>query len=194
VKYNTYAHMANGIWSSGRTTGRGGMDARRLDIKDATGHWAGEVYEGEMTHGRYYSEDELWENYTHLIRQITPVAEEAGVRIGIHPDDPPVYGLGGIPRCMFGNFAGYQKAIGDGDCQQSQHWRLFVHWLLVRRGRNWHGQWRGRRHQTFCRPKPALQSSFSQRVQPHAGAMDGTSGFFNCNKAERLLGWQHQEN
>ena len=31
--------------------------------------------------------------------------------IGIHPDDPPVYALGGIPRCIFGTFAGYQRAL-----------------------------------------------------------------------------------
>ncbi|MGA1199534.1 MAG: mannonate dehydratase, partial [Candidatus Latescibacterota bacterium] len=30
IPYNTYAHMGNGIWSSGRTTRRGGMDARTL--------------------------------------------------------------------------------------------------------------------------------------------------------------------
>jgi len=39
------------------------------------------------------------------------VAEEAGVRIGIHPDDPPVPELGGIPRHMFGTFDGYVKAL-----------------------------------------------------------------------------------
>jgi mannonate dehydratase len=115
IKYNTYAHMANGIWSSERTEGRGGMSARRLDINDAVGHWAGEIYEGDMTHGRLYSEEELWDNYAYMIRQVAPVAEEAGVRIGIHPDDPPVYGLGGIPRCMFGNFEGYKKAIEIAD-------------------------------------------------------------------------------
>jgi len=115
IKYNTYAHMANGIWSSGRAEGRGGMDARRLDIKDAVGRWADKTYAGELTHGRLYSEEELWENYTHLIREITPVAEEAGVFIGVHPDDPPVYALGGIPRCMFGNFAGYKKAMEIAD-------------------------------------------------------------------------------
>ena len=115
VYYNTYAHMANGIWSSGKTAGRGGMDARRLDIKDAQGWWIDETYSGELTHGRRYSEEELWDNYTYLIRQIAPVAEDAGVRIGIHPDDPPVYDLGGIPRCMFGNFAGYKKAMEIAD-------------------------------------------------------------------------------
>lgn len=115
IRYNTYAHMANGIWSSGTTKGRGGMDARRLDIKDAVGRWIGETYSGELTHGRLYSEQELWDNYAYMIRQIAPVAEEAGVRIGIHPDDPPVYPLGGIPRCMFGTFDGYKKAMEIAD-------------------------------------------------------------------------------
>jgi mannonate dehydratase len=115
IKYNTYAHMANGIWSSAPTKGRGGMDARRLDINDAVGRWDGVTYAGEQTHGRVYSEDELWDNYAYMIRQVAPVAEEAGVRIGIHPDDPPVYGLGGIPRCMFGNFAGYKRAMEIAD-------------------------------------------------------------------------------
>ena len=115
IMYNTYAHMANGIWSSGRAEGRGGMDARMLDIKDAVGHWDGKIYSGELTHGRVYSEDELWDNYAHLMREIVPVAEEAGVFIGVHPDDPPVYPLGGIPRCMFGNFEGYKKAMEIAD-------------------------------------------------------------------------------
>ena len=111
IKYNTYAHMANGIWSSTRTEGRGGMSARTLDINNAAGYWFDNTYSGEITHGRLYSEEELWDNYAYMIRQIAPVAEEAGVRIGIHPDDPPVYAMGGVPRCIFGNFAGYKKAM-----------------------------------------------------------------------------------
>lgn len=115
VKYNTYAHMANGIWSSGRAQGRGGMDARTLDLNNAKGVWGDQVFSGELTHGRRYTEDELWDNFAHLMREITPVAEDAGVRIGFHPDDPPVYDLGGIPRCIFGNFAGYQRAMEIAD-------------------------------------------------------------------------------
>ena len=115
VRYHTYAHMGNGIWSSGHTTRRGGMSARTLDIKKATGRWGDETYEGELTHDREYSEDELWDNYEYMIRKVAPVAEEAGVFIGIHPDDPPVYALGGIPRCIFGNFAGYKRAMDIAD-------------------------------------------------------------------------------
>lgn len=115
IYYHTYAHMGNGIWSTGATAGRGGVQARALDIKDARGHWDGKIYEGELTHGRVYSEEELWDNFEYFIRKVVPVAEEAGVYIGFHPDDPPVYGLGGIPRCIFGNFAGYQRALEIAD-------------------------------------------------------------------------------
>lgn len=111
VFYTTYAHMGNGIWSSEPEATRGGAPARAFDLKTAKGHWAGKVFEGPLTHGRKYSQEELWENYTYFIRQVTPLAEELGIRIGIHPDDPPVPELGGVPRCIFGNFAGYVRAL-----------------------------------------------------------------------------------
>lgn len=115
IYYNTYAHMGNGIWSTGATSGRGGVHARVLDISDAKGHWNGKVFEGENTHGRPYSEEEIWDNYAYFIKKVVPVAEGEGVFIGVHPDDPPVYALGGIPRCIFGNFAGYKRAMEMAD-------------------------------------------------------------------------------
>lgn len=112
IRYATYAHMANGIWSSEPEPIRGGAVARALRLeRDPVGRWAGQQWRGEITHGRRYSEEELWEHYAYFIRQVAPVAEEAGVYIGIHPDDPPVYPLGGIPRCIFGSFDGYRRAI-----------------------------------------------------------------------------------
>jgi mannonate dehydratase len=111
IHYTTYAHMGNGIWSSERETTRGGASARAYHQKDAKGYWIGEVFEGPLTHGRKFSKEELWENFEYFIKQVVPVAEEAGVRIGIHPDDPPVPELGGVPRNMFGTFDGYVKAF-----------------------------------------------------------------------------------
>jgi mannonate dehydratase len=111
IGYITYAHMANGIWSSSPETTRGGGQSRAFHLTTAKGYWDGKVYEGPLTHGRKYSKEELWENYTHFIRQIAPVAEQSGVRIGIHPDDPPVPELGGIPRHIFGTFEGYVRAL-----------------------------------------------------------------------------------
>jgi mannonate dehydratase len=111
IYYTTYAHMGNGIWSSPRSTTRGGAPSRAFDLATAKGFWAGKVYEGPLTHGRVFSEQEMWDNYTYFIRQVAPVAEELGIRIGIHPDDPPVPVLGGVPRCIFGNFDGYVRAM-----------------------------------------------------------------------------------
>ena len=115
IGYITYAHMANGIWSSEQETIRGGGKARSFHLNTAKGYWNGKVYEGPLTHGREYSKQELWDNYTYFIRQIAPVAEEAGVRIGIHPDDPPVPLLGGVPRHIFGTFDGYVRALEIAD-------------------------------------------------------------------------------
>ncbi len=112
IPYTTYAHMANGIWSTAPELTRGGAKARAFNLDKAdTGHWHGRQYAMPLTHGRTYTEDELWANYEYFIQQVVPVAEEAGVKIGIHPDDPPVPELGGIPRCIFGNFEGYRRAI-----------------------------------------------------------------------------------
>jgi mannonate dehydratase len=109
--YTTYAHMGNGIWSSERETTRGGASARAYRAETAKGYWVGKVFEGPLTHGRKYSKEEIWDNYTYFIKQVAPVAEELGVRIGIHPDDPPVPELGGVPRCIFSNFDGYVRAL-----------------------------------------------------------------------------------
>ncbi len=111
IFYTTYAHMGNGIWSSARETTRGGAPARAFHLPSARGFWDGKIYEAPLSHGRRYTPDELWENYTYFIRKVVPVAEEVGVRIGIHPDDPPVPELAGVPRCIFGNFAGYERAL-----------------------------------------------------------------------------------
>jgi len=112
IFYTTYAHMGNGIWSSAREATRGGAMARAFDMnKSPKGHWVNKVFTGPLTHGRRFTKEELWENYTYFIRRIVPVAEELGLRIGIHPDDPPVPELGGVPRCIFGNFDGYVRAL-----------------------------------------------------------------------------------
>ncbi len=112
IPYTTYAHMANGIWSTERETTRGGASARAYSQDKATvGHWQGREYALPLTHERFYEKEEIWENYRYFIEQVSPVAEEEGVRIGIHPDDPPQPELGGIPRCIFSNHEGYTKAM-----------------------------------------------------------------------------------
>jgi mannonate dehydratase len=111
IYYTTYAHMGNGIWSSQQETTRGGAPSRAFHASNAKGYWVKTVFEPPLTQGRKFSKEELWKNYTYFIKQVVPVAEETGVRIGIHPDDPPMQELGGVPRCIFGNFDGYVRAL-----------------------------------------------------------------------------------
>jgi mannonate dehydratase len=113
IPYSTYAHMGNGIWRSGRETLPRGYSGSSLDLSspNAKGTWSGKTFSGPLSHGRVFSKEEIWENYTYFIRKVVPVAEEAGVRIGIHPDDPPQPILAGVPRCIFSNFEGYKRAL-----------------------------------------------------------------------------------
>jgi mannonate dehydratase len=112
IYYTTYAHMGNGIWSSGRATIRG-AEAREFDMAspNKVGVWDGKKFYEPLSHGRKFSKEEIWENYTYFIKQVAPVAEENNVRIGIHPDDPPEPELAGVPRCIFANYEGYKRAM-----------------------------------------------------------------------------------
>ncbi len=44
--------------------------------------------------------DELWRNYEYFIKAIIPEAEKYGIKLALHPDDPPVARLGDVERIM----------------------------------------------------------------------------------------------
>jgi mannonate dehydratase len=54
--------------------------------------------------------DGVWENYDYFIRRVMPAAEEAGVVMGLHPDDPPVPTLRGLGR-IFTSTAAMRRAL-----------------------------------------------------------------------------------
>jgi mannonate dehydratase len=45
-------------------------------------------------------EQDLWDNLRYFLDRIVPVAERAGVRLAIHPDDPPLSPIRGVSRIM----------------------------------------------------------------------------------------------
>jgi mannonate dehydratase len=115
IPYTTYAHMPNGIWSTEREKTRGGADARAFDLAKATaGRWADREYRLPLTNGREYSDEEVWDSFAGFIRPAARVAEDEGVMIGIHPDDPPIPRLGGVPR-IFSTFESYRRALEIAD-------------------------------------------------------------------------------
>jgi len=59
--------------------------------------------------GRVYSADEIWANYTYFIKAVLPVAEEAGIKMALHPDDPPLAMMNGVAK-LFVNYDGYRRA------------------------------------------------------------------------------------
>ena len=106
IGYTTYAHMANikmlPYYQTAVGVTRGGIATREFDRDLAR--------DLPLSHGREYTADEIWATFTAFIGAVMPVAEEAGVRIGLHPDDPPVPTLGGVAR-IFGHVTGYERAL-----------------------------------------------------------------------------------
>jgi mannonate dehydratase len=69
-------------------------DRRIADAKDS---WVRGAHLGA---GVTIDHDRLWANYEYFVRAIVPTAEEAGIRIGFHPDDPPAAELHGVARIL----------------------------------------------------------------------------------------------
>ena len=60
------------------------------------------------------TEEKLWENYTYFLHAVLPAAEKAGVRLGLHPDDPPLSPLRGVGR-IFSSAEGFARAMALSD-------------------------------------------------------------------------------
>ncbi len=48
---------------------------------------------------------QLWGNLERFLNEVLPVAEDAGIKLALHPDDPPLPELLGQPRIIFSNAA-----------------------------------------------------------------------------------------
>jgi len=97
------------VWRTSRDTrGRGGAHVASFNMELAKN--APLMATASTTHidtsllplSAYHpiSEEEMWENFTYFLKAVIPVAEEAGVKMALHPDDPPVSSLGGVARIM----------------------------------------------------------------------------------------------
>lgn len=63
----------------------------------------------ETPYGKITAE-KIWSNYRYFLKEVMPIAEEAGVKMALHPDDPPVPSLQGIDRILI-NADAIRKAL-----------------------------------------------------------------------------------
>jgi mannonate dehydratase len=88
-----YNFCPGGVWRTGRDTPwRGGALVTSFDyalVKDLP-----------LTENGVITEEQMWDNYAYFIKRVVPVAEKAGVKMALHPDDPPIPSLSGIARIM----------------------------------------------------------------------------------------------
>lgn len=52
----------------------------------------------------------LWENLAYFLKAVVPYAEKYGMRLAIHPDDPPIAQIGGVSRILT-SLENIQRAI-----------------------------------------------------------------------------------
>lgn len=62
--------------------------------------------------GAAITEKQLWENYKYFLDAAVPMAEKYGIKLALHPDDPPVPRLGDVERIMISR-ENIHKAIFD---------------------------------------------------------------------------------
>ena len=110
IKAFGYNFSLAGVWGHQKKhAARGGavstcFDASLLDIQSP-------VPNGQVWNMTYASPDggflspisheELWQRLRYFLERILPVAQEAGVEMALHPDDPPVPVLRRTPRLVY---------------------------------------------------------------------------------------------
>ncbi len=111
-----YHFMPNSVWRTEKLApGRGGAGCTAFDQaivdaapdKEALRQFlpTGLGHQSRMPLGApgevLYTEEQMWDNYAYFIKAVLPVAEETGVTLALHPDDPPVPMLGGVARLFY---------------------------------------------------------------------------------------------
>ncbi|MBM4418549.1 MAG: mannonate dehydratase [Chloroflexi bacterium] len=94
-----------GILRTGRTVGRGGATYSHFDVQKWQDHSLTPL--GALTEGQ------MWDNVAYVLERIIPAAEEAGVRLAVHPHDPALprgTGLRGI-HSLLGTVEGMKKWV-----------------------------------------------------------------------------------
>lgn len=103
-----YHFVPTFVWRTSNTTpGRGGVRVTSFDADlakegNTVKYWARTDYEIPDV-------EVMWSNYKYFMDAVLPVAEEVGVKLALHPDDPPVPMVAGVAR-LFISFEAFRRA------------------------------------------------------------------------------------
>ena len=104
ISFTSVAWQPNGILRTDHRVGkytRGGISA----YCDAN-----EILARPNVENRTYTEEEIWDNFHYFMDCVIPVAEENHIRMALHPNDPPIACMAGIPSLIY-NMDCYRKAF-----------------------------------------------------------------------------------
>ena len=107
IEYNWYAHRAmEGYYEE---TGRAGAGYTAFDYdREVDGQKANTL--PPLPNEGAHTLEEMWTNITYFLKAVVPVAEKAGVRLALHPNDPPAPLSRGSQQIM-GTVAGWKHLI-----------------------------------------------------------------------------------
>ncbi|MFH1008616.1 MAG: mannonate dehydratase [Candidatus Latescibacterota bacterium] len=99
-----YNFMAGLGWmrTSTTTRGRGGALVTSFEYDP--------IKHAQPTRFGSLTEEQMWDNYSYFMEKVLPVAEESGVNLALHPDDPPISPLFGIAR-LFTSVNAFDRAL-----------------------------------------------------------------------------------
>ncbi|MDQ2777400.1 MAG: mannonate dehydratase [Acidobacteriota bacterium] len=103
IEYNFYAHRAAEGYYAEVDTKRGGAGWTAFDyarVKDLP----------PLPQEGAHTLEEMWANITYFLKAVVPVAEQSGVRLALHPNDPPAPISRGSQQIM-GAVEGWKRLI-----------------------------------------------------------------------------------
>jgi len=96
VSYNFMPQVLNGEMVVRTTFGapaRGGAQTSAFRLADVTPATVAHTYES-------MPEEVMWDNLEYFLKAVIPIAEQSGVKLAMHPDDPPLSPVCGLNRIM----------------------------------------------------------------------------------------------
>lgn len=123
IKAFGYNFSLAGVWGhQKKNIARGGALATCFDASEINLNaripkgeiWNMTYAKGDGTFQNPVTSQELWDRLERFLKEILPVAEEAGVELALHPDDPPYEGMRQMPRLVYQPEL-YQKVINIKD-------------------------------------------------------------------------------